>query len=962
MRVRLWFACVLSLSLTTSTACAADAAGLQFFEQKIRPVLVQHCYSCHSAETPKGPKGSLLLDSKPGILAGGDSGPAILAGKINESPIIKALRGDEIPLMPPKGKLPDDVIEDFRKWLKMGAPDPRDGKVVAKTSIDLEAGRKFWSLQPLRPTTPPTVKDTAWGRAPADAYILAGLEAKNVPPTRDADRATLLRRVTIDLTGLPPTPTEVDAFLNDKADDQAALATVVDRLLASSAYGERWGRHWLDVARYADSNGKDENLTFYESFRYRDYVIAAYNKDKPYDQFIREQIAGDLMGGTTPTERDERLTASGFLILGPKVLADRDHAKRRMDVIDEQIDTVGKAFMGLTLGCARCHDHKFDPVPTADYYALAGIFNSTRTLDSFKLGNPIVSGWTVRPLGGAEGEAKAKAQIDHQKQIKALDAKIKKVKEELKGSEDKASMRSSNVLVGIVVDDSEAKVVGQWKPSTFTKPYVGTGYLTDDKAGKGEKSVIYTPKLPKAGEYDVQISYTPGGNRANNVPVTIQCADGEKNVVLDETKPVKLDGLFVSVGKFKFEAGNKGSVTIGTKGTEGYVLADAVRFVPKGALENDAEMAMGVPADVRTKLADAQTRLKELEAEEKKLKATAPTAPMLVMAPRDEEKVGNAKINIRGNPHQLGAEVERGFLSVVPLPARPKIAAGQSGRRELAEWLTDPKHPLVARVYVNRVWLHLFGEGIVRTVDNFGIQGEKPTHPELLDALATQFVADGWSTKKLVRSLILSRAYRQASVAPAATVQADPENRLWSRANRRRVEAEVIRDTMLTVAGTLDRTLGGTAVGTLGERVVSNDSSGGVKNEGTRRSVYLPVLRTLLPQALDVFDFADPDVSTGRRDATTVSTQALYLMNSPFVLDQARTAATKLLAQTGDDHARLTTLFRTALGRLPSENESSNVLRFVADYKSGAKTDPRTEAWTAVCLAVFGSTEFRFME
>ncbi len=959
---------ILSVLCLPALARAADPSGVPFFEQKIRPVLVKHCYECHAAGAQKV-RGGLLLDTRAGLLKGGDTGPAVVPSKPEESLLLNALRHDGL-AMPPKEKLPDEVAADFQRWVKMGAPDPRDGKAVnAQSAIDLEAGRKFWAFQPPRKYAVPRVAGASWPRSDIDRILLAALEARGMKPARDADRRTLIRRATLDLIGLTPAPEEIEAFVNDPAPDAEAFAKVVDRLLGSPHYGERWGRHWLDVARYADSNGKDENLTFHDAFRYRDYVIAAFNQDKPFDRFLVEQLAGDLLPAGDPPQRDEQLTATGFLVVGPKVLADRDFVKRKMDVVDEQIDTVGKAFLGLTVGCARCHDHKFDPIPTADYYAMAGIFSSTRTLDGIKLGNAVVSGWMLRPLGD-DGDKKLAAQQAHQKKLTALADQIKKVKADLKVQEDKATMRQPAKLVGLVVDDKEAKLVGTWKPSTFTRPYVGDGYLSDDKSGKGEKSATFTPKLPKAGEYEVFVSYTIGGNRSTKTPVTVQFADGEKTVAVNQTEAPKLDGLFRSVGKYRFEAGTAGSVTISNKGTEGYVIVDAVRFVPQGELEKDTEMAMGVPEEVRKQIATAQDKLKQLEAEEKKLKAAAPPGPALAMAVRDEDKPADSRVNVRGNPHSLGDAVPRGVLRVASAGTPPAVPAEQSGRLELARWLADSSNPLTARVLVNRVWQKLFGEGIVRTVDNFGQQGERPSHPELLDALALQFVEEGWSVKKLIRSVVLSRAYQLSCTADTGLVKADPENRLFGRAARRQADGEVIRDAILTVSGQLDRTPGGTPVPGLGERAIDNDSKGGVPTDANRhRSVYLPVIRNDLTPILEVFDFADPEVTTGRRDATTVPTQALFLMNSPFVIEQARHTAKRLLALPGDDAARLNDLYLRALGRAATDGEVKTALDFVASYKQKAakqpkrdKSTPDVEAWTSVCIAVFGCTEFRFVE
>jgi hypothetical protein len=783
-----------------------NSTNVQFFEQKIRPILVKHCYECHSAQAKKL-RGGLRLDSRADLLKGGTSGSALVPGKPDESLLIQALRYDGL-AMPPRGKLPDHVVADFERWVVMGAPDPRGSSAasVSSRAIDLKAARSRWPYQPPRRHAAPPVKNASWPRNDIDRFILAGLEAKGLHPAPDADRAVLLRRVTLDLIGLLPTPEEIDAFVADRSPE--AFARVVDRLLASPHFGERWGRHWLDVARYADSNGKDENLTFHEAWRYRDYVIASFNRDKPFDEYIREQLAGDLLPAASQSQRDEQLIATGFLIVGPKVLFDRDPLKRKMDVVDEQIDTVGRTFLGLTLGCARCHDHKFDPVPTTDYYALAGIFASTHTLDGIKENNPLVSGWMMRPLG-ADGERLRAVQLSHQHKLEATSTSLRK----------------------------------------------------------------------------------------------------------NRTRLLELEGQAET--------------------------PDAVQ-----------------------RLTAARAAVKELEAEEGKLQTTAPPSPPLAMAVCDEERPEDVPVNLGGNPHSAGPRVPRGFLQVTSVETSPKMPADQSGRLQMAAWLASADNPLTARVFVNRVWMHLFGEGLVRSVDNFGVQGERPTHPELLDDLAVRFIEDGWSIKNLVRRIVLSRAYQMAVVDNPDASQIDPENKLLWRANLRRLDAEVLRDAILSVSGRLDRTLGGSAVAGLEEFATNNGGKGGIAVDGnTRRSIYLPVLRNDLPSVFEVFDFADPDVSTGRRNATTGPAQALYLMNSPFVSDQAREAARRLLVTAGDrDRADL--LYRRAFGRTPTSDERQAVLRFLRERHGESSADATDElaAWAGVCQAVFGSTEFRFVK
>jgi hypothetical protein len=966
-------ALALSLFLVSvTTASAADPDGMAFFESKIRPVLVNQCYECHSAQS-KSPKGGLLVDSRDALLAGGDSGPAIVPGKVEESPLIEAIRHDGLE-MPPTRKLPPEVIADFEKWVHIGAPDPRVGKALARGTMNIEEGRKFWSFQPLRHTSAPEVKDRAWPMGDIDRHILAALDARDLHPVAEAEPRMLVRRLYFDLVGLPPTAEEVHAFATATG---PAYEKLVDKLLASPHFGERWGRHWLDLARYADSNGKDENFTFHNAWRYRNYVINAFNRDKPFNQFVMEQIAGDLMYAISPEQRDERLIATSFLVLGPKVLADRNKLKRKLDVIDEQIDTVGKVFLGLTLGCARCHDHKFDPVPTADYYALAGIFSSTSTLNGIKGGNAVIAGWIERPLG-PDGEAKAQLIAEHQVKLKSVSDRLRKAQAALKSNEDKAWMKQPAFIGGIVVDDEQATFVGKWKPSVFNPHYVGKGYVHDDKQGKGEKSAKFTPDIPRAAEYEVLLAYTGGKGRETKTPVTIKHAGGETTITVNQEATPPIDDLYLSLGKFRFEAGKQGSVTISNQGTAGYVIVDAVRFVPVGAVVDGAKE--GVAAEVQKALADAKKQVAELQAEEKALKANPPPAVPMAMAAKDESQPGNCTIYIRGDSDNPGREVPRGFLTAATATTPPKIPNDQSGRLQLAEWLVQPTNPLVARVMVNRIWQHLLGNGLVRTVDNFGHQGEVPSHPELLDMLAARFIDDGWSVKQVVRQIVLSRTYRLSVANDAKAAKADPENRLLWRGTRRRLEVEAIRDAMLFTSGRLDLSQPeGSPVASLGERAIGNNNEKMARidvDQLTCRSTYLPVIRNELPQMFQVFDFANADVATGRRDVTTVPPQALYLLNSPFAFEQARQTAQWLMAAEGtDDASRVKLLYRRALARDPNEEEVKTTLQFLAAFEKATATEnkntkqdkktnesPAERAWAAVCQAMFGCTEFRYIE
>jgi cytochrome c553 len=915
-----------------------DARGIEFFEKKIRPILAEHCYQCHSAEAQAGKKlkAGLFLDSRTGLLKGGDSGPAVISGKGAESLLIKALRYDGDPRMPPRRKLPDDVIADFLTWVNMGAPYPEG---VAKTEpgkarkIDIEEGRKFWAYQEPRKIALPDVKDRAWPRADLDRFILARLEAKGINPAADADRTTLVRRLYYDLIGLPPTPEEIDAFVNDRSAD--AYEKLVDRLLASPHFGERWGRHWLDVARYAESLTL-RGFVMKEAWRYRDYVIDAFNQDLPFDQFIREQIAGDLLPAATPAERRRQLVATTILTLGNTNLEEQDKKQLEMDVVDEQLDTISRAFLAQTIGCARCHDHKFDPIPTRDYYALAGILRNARTLEHAN-----VSKWLEVPLPVEPAEAAVLAK--HESAVAALQARIK----ELKGQTGKTTRRSGAVaakdLPGIVVDDTQALKVGEWKVSQATGAYVGSGYVHDLDTGKGDKTITFQPELPSAGKYEVRLAYSHASNRAASVPVTIFSADGEKTIHINQQLEPPIEGLFVSLGQYHFEKNNQGHVLIANEGTKGHVIADAVVFIPVEKLD------MAKPSGDKKPAGDGAL-LKSLEAELKKLQETGPRRQM-AMTVQEEKQLKEMQVHIRGSVHNLGEKVPRGFLQVASHGSLPALPANQSGRRELGEWLASADNPLTARVIANRTWHWLFGSGLVRTTDNFGTTGELPSHPELLDYLAIRLVEDGWSGKKLIRQIVLSHTYRQAATAPSAAMAADPENRLFGRMNRRRLDAECIRDTMLSVSGKLDLRMAGPSF------AATLNSDYGYKHMDSRRSVYAPVFRNALPELFEVFDFADPSVSTGRRNVSTVAPQALFLMNHPFVLEQARHAAARLRAEKGlDDDGRITRAYRLALGRQPTEAERRIALKFVG----GESKDPE-KAWALFYQALFASMDFRYV-
>ncbi len=929
-----------SLAWTRSAAADDPAKGIDFFEKKIRPVLAEHCYQCHStdAQAKKKLKAALLLDSRAVLLKGGDSGPAVVPGKADQSLLIQALRYKDDVRMPPKRRLPDEVIADFVTWVNMGAPAPEGAAPAAgkRRVIDIAEGRKFWAYQLPHSPALPVLKDTAWPASDIDRFILAGLESRGLKPVADADKVTLVRRVYFDLIGMPPTPAQIDEFVNDASAD--AYEKLVDRLLASPHYGERWGRHWLDVARYAESLTL-RGFILKEAWRYRDYVIDSFNDDVPYDRFMQEQVAGDLLPATAPAARRRNLIATTFLTLGNNNLEEQDKKQLRMDVVDEQLDTISRAFLAQTITCARCHDHKFDPIPTKDYYALAGILRNAKTLEHAN-----VSKWLEMPLP-AEPEQEA-VYRKHDAEVAALQDRIKTLKGQLAAKAKPANPEKPKIIAvadlpGIVVDDTQAKKVGEWKVSQYSGVYVGTGYVHDLDTGKGEKTITFQPEMLPPGRYEVRFAYTAGGNRAPDVPVTILSADGEKTIHVNQKEAPPIDGHFLSLGQYRFEQ-NQGYVLIANEGTKGHVTADAVVFIPVDRRDGDAKKPAPATAD--------NGMLKKLEDELKQLQEKGPKRPM-VMTVVEEKEIGDAQIHIRGSVHNLGEAAPRGFLQVASYGTLPAIPANESGRRQLGDWLARQDNPLPARVMANRVWHWLFGSGIVRTTDNFGTTGELPSHPELLDHLAVRFVEDGWSVKKLVRQIVRSRTYRLSATAPTALAGADPENRLFGRMNRRRLDAECLRDTMLLVSGRLQLDRGGPTY-----RPNLAADYGYRHTDSTRRSVYLPVFRNALPEIFEVFDFADPSVSTGRRNVSTVAPQALYLMNHPFVLDQAKAAAQRLLAeQSLDDDGRITLAYRRALGREPSEAERRIALKFLGETRDSQ------EAWAIFCQSLFASMDFRYV-
>jgi mono/diheme cytochrome c family protein len=782
---------------------APTAEQLRFFETSIRPLLVENCHKCHG---PKKQWASLRLDSRAAMLRGGDSGPAIVPGKPDESRLILAVRQvDEDLKMPEDGKLTDRQIADLARWVEMGAPYP-----AAAEEGTPKRDPNHWAFQPPADPPVPAVKNAAWATSPIDHFVLARLEAAGCAPAPPADKPTLIRRVTFDLVGLPPTPAEIEAFLADEQPD--AFARLVDRLLASPAYGERWGRHWLDVARYADSNGLDENVAHGNAWRYRDYVVAAFNSDKPYDRFVLEQLAGDLLSAADDRQRHEQLIATGLLVLGPKVLAEADKAKMQMDIVDEQIDTVGRALVGLTLGCARCHDHKFDPIDSVDYYGLAGIFKSTRTMESLK-------------------------------------------------------------------------TIARWYEHPLRTPQIDAEQVRFDQQLAAKKKAI-----------DILVAISDGIVRETATPGTVL--------------PDKLEPLYSS---------------------------------------------------------DTQAELKTLRDELAQFEKSRPEVPSAMGVTDDQ--IADVAIHIRGNPQKLGDVVARHVPPVVQGPTAPHFSAGASGRRELAEWLVDPRHPLTSRVIVNRVWRWHFGRGLSLTPDNFGLLGDRPSHPELLDWLAHRLMAGGWSIKSLHRLILNSSTYQQSSLPSAATAAHDPENRLLGRANVQRLEAEQVRDALLVVGGQLDESRGGSLLKTKNREFLFDHTSKDTTDyHSRRRSLYLPVIRNNLYDLFQLLDYPDAAIPSGNRATTTIAPQALLMLNSEFVVESAGHFAERVQSETASDEGRVRRMYQIAYGRAATSDELAATAAFLETIdRALSATVPdagqrRRQAWNVLCHVIVAANEFVYVQ
>ncbi len=822
----------LILSFVLVVAGVRLAAGepwtLPRYKEEVLPLLQRSCFECHSHDSGKA-KGGLVMDSRAALLSGGDLGASLVPGDPDKSLIIQAVRyGNKDLQMPPKGKLEPKQIELLVDWVRGGAVAPDESGAGPKAAIASakQKAATHWAFQPLH--KPPVPGPKRAEADPIDRFVQARLEKAGVEPAGRGEDRVLIRRLYFDLLGLPPQPAEVESAVRTSG----SYESLVDRLLGKAEFGERWGRYWLDVARYADSNGggSESNNTHDDAWRFRDYVITAFNEDKPFNRFVMEQIAGDLLDSVSEEQRRNQLVATGFLLLGPKAFGTGDWEQFRLDTIDEQIDTIGKTFLGLALGCARCHDHKFDPVPTRDYYKLAGVLASTYSVDRVK-------GWR-------QGRTWSHVELP--------------------------------------IDPELSKTL---------------------KAAYKQRLDTVKDEKPKA-ERELE----------------------EANKRLNDLREKKGEGI--------------------------------------------AEAEAAVEA-ARRKVEFADSYPKVLP-----IVSPVPTA----MAVRDEEKLVDEAVRIRGVPRSKGEQVSRGTLGLFDTADAYPVGAKSSGRLELARWLVDPEKGagrLLARVIVNRIWGHMIGRPIVPSTDNFGITGQEPSHPELLDYLAATFVEEGWSVKRLVRRIALTEVYQRAAADNERARAVDPDNLLLWRHQTRRLDAEALRDALLTISHQLDPKRGGPTLQHQG--LISFKSDFVVLETPSpylRRTVYLPMMRDAIGLnqyadenmgMLETFDFADPNLVTGARSATTVPTQALFLMNSPLMIEQARATAKRLLGHSGSgsDLERVRELFQSAYARPPSSAEEQRSINYLAGFVGSpavhSDQDYRLESWASLCQAVLGSNEFLFL-
>ncbi len=940
-------------------APANDPAAVEFFEARVRPVLANRCQSCHGGAKVKG---GLRLDSRASALAGGDSGPAVVPGKSGDSLLVEAINYAEELKMPPRSKLPAEEIAVLTRWVEQGAPWPAGATSADPGGVrpfDLRERARHWSLQPVRDHAPPAVEDAAWPITTVDRFLLARLEAREMRPAGDADRRTLIRRVSFDLTGLPPAPAEVEAFVVDPAPD--AYDKLVDRLLASPRYGERWARHWLDLVRFAETSGHEFDYDIPLAYRYRDYAIRAFNADLPYDRFVVEHVAGDLLPDPRrdpATGANESAVATGFFRLHEGVHSPVDLREDAASKVDNQVDVLGKAFLGMTIACARCHDHKFDAITTRDYYALSGYLASSRHALAF-LDPPGRIGPRLAELETIRDEIAARWPVPTGPPRPGAAPGADAIFEDFAGSTYAGWSVAGDAFGRGPTTTGSRRIRGD-KVEALPPGVAHSGAISDRLRG-----ILRSKTFPLDRPF-VHLLASGKGGRINLVvdsfekirsPIygdlvhNVDHGDGWKWISMDVRQ---------WAGHPAYIEIDDGATVDFTGGTSvlrdgrGWIAVDEIRL----ADGPPPPVPPGLPPDPIAP-ADRPEELKSLLARYRAIEAEIPE-PTLGQSLADGTGV-DVRVLIRGSTKTPGEVVPRRFLEVFA-GTSPEASPEGSGRLELARRIADPANPLTARVMVNRLWHHHFGRGIVPSVDDFGAMGRPPTHPELLDHLAARFVASGWSVKAIHSLIVTSRAYRMSSRPDPEADRLDPSNELWHRRDVRRLEAEAIRDAILAVSGRLDRTMYGPGVAPHLTPFMEGRGrpglSGPLDGNG-RRSLYLNVRRNFLTPMLLAFDYPTPSSTMGRRNVSNVPAQALTLMNDPFIVEQAKVWADRIRKEPGRSPSEaVETMYRQAFGRPPGDDERSAALAFLDDQAKayGQPDDPR--AWADLAHVLFNVKEF----
>lgn len=908
----------------------AIESGVEYFERHVRPLLAEKCFSCHGRGQRKG---SLSLDHRDSLMAGGESGVVVVAGKPEESLLVEAIQYSGSIQMPPDGKLDDREIQVLKKWIALGLPWPDE--TSSKSSMRSpgsvsDQDRQFWSFRPIQDPQLPSVRRAQWPRQPLDRFVLSRLEAEGLEPTDEADRRTYIRRLSLDLVGLPPTESEINAFIDDPSSD--AYERLVERLLNMPQYGERWSRHWLDVARYGEDQAHTFQARRYPSgYRYRDWVIDAFNRDLPIDQFLMQQIAGDLLPGD---DHKQRLAALGYFALGPVYYADAGCApKAKADEYDDRIDTLTRGILGLTVSCARCHDHKFDPISTRDYYALAGIFSSTEYAEEPLAAPEVVKAYEEGQAAIKQAEQRLK-ESESEVSREVAESLAPRTAEYLLAAWRVQSRRkldaNTKIKAAIEGTDLHELLVERWLQA------LSSDLLQSNPAFKGWFEIVANNNETEAAIEQVAREIQ------TSLESAIQTRRQAEQALREGRATASEDAASDKKETDKKEKADK---------AKKLSLPDDVSKLLNNLVDND-KAPFAVPKDRIEKFLaeDVKQRVAALRKAVDDQKNVAPVKYDVVHT-LTEGKPANQKIHLRGNVSDLGDEVPRRFLEILSSADATSFEKG-SGRLELAKAIVSPHNPLTARVFVNRVWQHHFGRGIVSTPSNFGLLGVPPTHPELLDYLATRFMAAGWSLKQLHREIVLSATYRLASTSIPVNLERDPDNRWLWRMNRRRLDIEAWRDSLLLVSGNLDLSVGGPSVNL-------------ADKNNRRRTLYAAVSRHELNPVLRLFDFPDPNLTSERRSLTTVPMQQLFVLNSDFMIDQSRALAARL-EKSGlrDQESRVDRLVRWVFGRMPTADELKLGVNYLKhetpdDAVAGEVKLSRVEQY---CQALLSTNEFFFVD